>query len=422
MRLTAALATLAQVIFGLFSSHASSTPPVDKIQHVVVLMNENRSTDSYFAQLHRQLPAFDSESPNVSNPDPTHRGKVIKPFHQTSYCASADLDHSWPGAHAEFDNGKMDGFTKRNVDPTDPSGSRAMGYYTKADLPFYYSLFSTYATSDRYFSSLLGPTYPNRFFLFSGTSFGMTSNDTPSGAGFPGKSVFNLLDAKKISWKVYFTEIPFTALYSYVEQNAPGHLFPISQYYADAAAGQLPQVAYIYPGYFGTRNTESDEHPPANVQTGQMATSKLVNALTTSPNWGSSAMFITYDEDGGFYDHVAPPAAPIPDNSKAEGGTWKFDRYGFRVPVAVVSPYSRPHYVSHVVDDHTSILKFIETRFGLPTLTNRDKRADAMLGMFDFKHAAFATPATLASASIDPGQAVACQEGDISSSAPSLEP
>jgi len=420
----AVLIAVSQFFAGLFTGHAASAPPVDKIQHVVVLMNENRSTDSYFAALRQIEPAFDSEPSNASNPDPTDKTKVVKAFHQTSYCASADLDHSWTGAHAEYDNGKMDGFTARNVDPSDPNGSRAMGYYTKDDLPFYYSLYSTYTTSDRYFSSLLGPTYPNRFYLYSATSFGMTSNNTSTDpAQYAGKSVFNLLDAKKISWKVYFTEIPFAALYAYVRNNAAGHLFPISQYYADAAAGQLPQVTFIDPGYFGTRNTESDEHPPANIQTGQLATSKIVGALTGSPEWGSSAMFITYDEDGGFYDHVPPPAAPIPDNIPAQGGHWAFDRYGFRVPLVVVSPFARKHFVSHVVQDHTSILKFIETRYGLPSLTNRDRHADPMLGMFDFKHPPFMTAPTLASASIDPAHAVACQAADVTSQGlPSVEP
>jgi phospholipase C len=145
---------------------------------------------------------------------------------------------------------------------------------------------------------------------------------------------------------------------------------------------------------------------------GERFASDVTNALMSSPNWSSSAMFLTYDEWGGFYDHVAPPSAPVPDNIPPmlqPGDTpGAFDRYGFRVPVAVVSPYSRPHFVSHVVDDHTSILKFIETRFDLPPLTNRDAQADGMLGFFDFTHASFATPPTLPPAPIDPAQAAKC--------------
>jgi phospholipase C len=132
----------------------------------------------------------------------------------------------------------------------------------------------------------------------------------------------------------------------------------------------------------------------------------------TSPNWRSSALFLTYDEHGGFYDHVAPPPAPVPDNippNLKPGETpGAFDRYGFRVPAVVVSPFSKRHYVSHVVDDHTSILRFIELRFGLPALSNRDVNADPMFDMFDFSRPHFVSPPTLPTAVVDPVQLAAC--------------
>ena len=420
-RVLAVAIALCALCVPLRSAAAPRRIPID---HVVVLMNENRSTDSYFAHLHDILPAFEAQPAGAANPNPMKHGAVLHPFHQTSYCEPTDLDHSWLGSHRQYDIGRMDGFTLTNMAPEDRTGSRTMGYYTRSDLPYYYSLYSTYATSDRYFASLMGPTYPNRFFLFAATSWGMTSNDLATNpSDFAGRSIFNLLDAKHVSWKVYFTEIPFSFEFAYVRAHAADHVFPISQYYADAAAGNLPQVTFLDPGYFGTRNTETDEHPPANVQTGQLATSKLVSALTSSPNWSSSAMFITYDEHGGYYDHVKPPKAAVPDRFAAKEGHYRFDSYGFRVPVVAISPYARPHFVSHVVEDHTSILKFIETRFGLPSLTKRDAAADAMLGMFDFSHASFGTPATLTPATIDAAHAEACQQGDVTSSgAPNLEP
>jgi len=422
LHLRMAITVVATAASLVVPGHAQAAT-TNRIDHVVVLMLENRSTDDYFAHLHDVLPSFEAEPRGASNPDPVHRGRKVTAFHQTSYCESADLDHSWEGAHREYDNGKMDGFALRNQDPSDPSGRRAMGYYTRADLPYYYGLYSTFATSDRYFSSVLGPTYPNRFFSYAATSWGMTSNITPtSPTDFPGRSILNVLDEKNISWRVYYTEVPFVLELAYARDHAAGHLFPMSQYYADAAAGTLPQVSFLDPGYFGTRNTESDEHPPANVQTGQLLTSKLVGALLGSPAWSSSAMFITYDEDGGYYDHVAPPAAPVPDGQRPQGESGRFDRYGFRVPMVAISPYARPHYVSHVVQDHTSILKFIETRFHLPSLTKRDAHADAMLGLFDFSHPAFAKPPTLPSADVESSHAVACQVSDVSSSAPSTSP
>ena len=174
---------------------------------------------------------------------------------------------------------------------------------------------------------------------------------------------------------------------------------------------KLPQVAFVEANPVGGVNVESDEHPPANVQVGEKFTHDVMQALVKSPNWSSSAMFLTYDEHGGFYDHVAPPAAPKPDNiapmlqpGDAPGA---FDRYGIRVPALVISPYAKKHFVSHTVYDHTSILHFIETRFGLPTLTKRDKAADPMLGMFDFSKMSNAKP-TLTNAPVTAAGKAAC--------------
>jgi phospholipase C len=168
------------------------------IDHVIVLMQENRSFDHYFGQLRSYDPTLDVEPapPEASNPDPANPGApAIKRFHQTQLCKTTDLDHSWNGTHEQWNNGAMDGFTKTNVAPTDPTGSRAMGYYDETDLPFYYALYSTFAISDRYFSSIMGPTQPNRFYLYAGTSFGRIANGLPpSGSEFSQPSLFNLLD------------------------------------------------------------------------------------------------------------------------------------------------------------------------------------------------------------------------------------
>ncbi len=384
------------------------------IQHVVVLMQENRSFDTYFGKLHFQgQPKVEAEPLNASNPNPLDpNGKPIRAFHKTSPCEVADLDHSWNGAHQEWDNGKMDGFTAASTVSEDPTGSRTMGYYDTRDLPFYYALYSTFATNDRYFSSVLSQTFPNRFYLLAGTSFGHIRNDLPPPDGFTQPTIFNLLDDAGVSWAIYFSQIAFAYEFSYVREHSAGHVFPIDQYYADAAAGTLPQVSFIDPIFVAQANVETDEHPASNVQVGEKFVSDVTNALFASPDWSSSAMFLTYDENGGFYDHVAPPSAPVPDAIPPmfePGDTpGAFDRYGFRVPVAVISPYTRPHYVSHVVEDHTSILRFIETRFGLPSLTNRDANANPMLEYFDFSHPSFATPPMLPAAPIDPAGVEQC--------------
>jgi phospholipase C len=391
-------------------AHAAA-PPNAAINHVVVLMQENRSFDSYFGQLHFEgQPGVDPE-PNTGNPDPTNPlNPPIKPFHKTTYCETADLNHSWQGTHLEWNNGLMNGFTAQNVDPTDPNGSRTMGWYDRSDLPFYYALANTFGIGNRYFASVLGPTFPNRFYLYAGTSFGHIANDIPPPGGYTQPTILRELTNAGISWKVYYNEVPFAGLFSDFEQHAD-HGFPISQYYLDAQTGNLPQVAFVDPIFEGSANTENDEHPSSNIQVGEQFVSQVVNGLMTSPNWHDSAMFLTYDEHGGFYDHVASPAAPAPDNipPPAGSGPWLFNNYGIRVPAMVISPYSRPHFVSQTVNDHTSILRFIELRFGLAALTNRDAQANPMLEFFNFTGPpAFATPPSLPAAPIYPVQQQEC--------------
>jgi phospholipase C len=412
--------TMGLVLLGSVTAAGSSpTSGLQKLNHIVVLMQENRSFDTYFGHLKVFDPTIDTElEPMAGNPNPVNPlGPPVVPFHKTTYCEVADLNHSWTGTHNEWDSGAMDGFTKANVNAADPTGSRTMGYYTQADLPYYYALYDTFAIGDRHFASVLGPTFPNRFYLLAGTSFGHIRNDFPPASDLNAFSpsngtIFDHLDAHGVSWRVYFSQIPFAEEFGYARAHSAGHIFPISQYFADAAAGTLPQVAFIDPIFLGPTNTENDEHPPSNVQVGERFVSDVIHGLFTSPDWGSSALVLTYDEHGGFYDHVPPAAAPAPDNIAPMLQTGDvpaaFDRYGIRVPIAVVSPFSRAHSVSHVASDHTSILSLIEKRFGMPALTNRDASADPMLDYFDFSNPAFATPPHLPDAPIDPAHAAQC--------------
>jgi len=401
--------------FGTVGAHAAATP----IQHVVVLMQENRSFDSYFGRIHFEgQPHSLPEPPGAGNPDPTNpSGPPIKVFHKTHYCEVADLNHSWNGTHAEIDGGAMDGFTAANVVPQDPTGSRTMGFYDQSDFPYYYALYNTFAMGDRYFASAPTQTFPNRLFLLAGTSFGHIRNDNfpPVPGQFAQRSIFNELDEHHITWKVYAAQYPLAIafLFSYVRETpAAANVRPYSQFVADAAAGTLPQVAFVDPIFVAPNNVETDEHPPSNVQVGERFTSSVISTLFKSPNWGSSALFLTYDEHGGFFDHVAPPPAVPPDDTAPmllPGDTpGAFDIYGIRVPAVIVSPFARSHFVSHVVNDHTSILRFIETDFGLPALTRRDAAANPMLEFFDFSHPTFATPPELPAAPVNPAEAAYC--------------
>ena len=387
-------------------------PSLGSIGHIVVVMQENRSADNYLAQLNAIQPAYEPE-PTTGNPNPIAPGTIV-PFHKTMLCETSDLNHSWNGEHQAWNNGAMDGFTaandinSANADPSDPTGSRTMGYYTQAELPYYDSLYNTFATGDRYFQSTLTQTFPNRFYLLAGTSFGHIRNDFPPPGGFPNKTIFELLGNAHVSWRIYQSQFAFGSLFSYVQTHAKNHVFPISQYYIDAQQGELPNVSFVDPIFSAGQNTENDEHPPSNVQVGQSFSYGVVTALEQSPNWTHSALFLTYDENGGFYDHVAPPSAVAPDAIAPmlqPGDTLAgFDQLGPRVPVVVVSPFAKAHYVSHVVHDHTSITRFIETRFSLPSLTARDAAADPMLEFFDFTKGggAFHTPPSFPAPTVTP--------------------
>jgi len=385
--------------------HGAAIP----VEHIVVIMQENRSYDHYFGRLRRKY----GPPHGTTNPDPLG-GAPIKPFHEKRYCEVADLDHSWNGTHLEFDNGAMDGFTAENAVPEDPHGYRAMGYYTRRDLPYYFKLFKLFATSDTYFCSVLSQTFPNRYYLLAGTSFGQIRNNIPNifGPEYTAPTIFNLMDAAspQVSWKIYFSDLPFAALFGYVRNTRTANLFQMGTDDAtnplliDAANGTLPQVSYVDPAFTG--EAENDEHPPTNIQKGQAFTAKIINAIMHGPAWSSTVIFLTYDEHGGYFDHVPPPPACLPDATPPDllpgDQPGAFDRYGIRVPMVAISPFSKRGFVSHTVYDHTSILRFIENRFDLPALTARDANADPMLDLFDFTNPPFPTPPNLPAAEIDP--------------------
>jgi phospholipase C len=410
------------------------------IDHIVLVMQENRSFDSYFSHLQVPGQTVESAADDVTNPNGD--GGVVSRFHWDSSTASngnpngldyycfADTDHGWGQTHAEWNNGALDGFVTTNNDSG--NGARAMGYYDQTDIPFYYGLAQSFAISDRHFCSVLGPTYPNRMFYWAGTSYGLGYNSLApaTGSGDPAyPNLFTELTAAHVSWKVYSLSLPSSALVWESGLNSPANFPGLPQFYADAQQGQLPAVSVVEGNDSGagsiTVNGSTivavDEHPPQDPQLGQSFMASVVQALMHSPNWSSSALFITWDEHGGEYDHVPPPPACKPDNMPLQLGSgdggyleWSqegFDRYGFRTPLFVVSPYAKRGYVSHVVVDHTSITRFVETRFDLPALTARDANAWPLLDMFDFSHPDMTVP-TLPESVIEPAQQAQCASPD----------
>src|SRR6185437_10725247 len=273
-----------------------------------------------------------------------------------------------------------------------------MGYWQQADLPFYYSLARQFPIADRYFCSLLGQTYPNRRYLLAATSIGQVNDTLPALTDYPANgTIFDRLDAHGISWKDYFTNLATTELFPPLFlKNQGTKVVDIAGFFTDAAAGTLPGFCLVEPEY-GT----ADEENPQNIARGEAFAAQVINAVMAGPAWERTLLIWTFDEHGGYYDHVPPPRAVPPDaiapavpagQSAYEG----FGRYGFRVPTAIVSPWARPRYVSHRVFDHASICKLVETKWNLPAMTYRDANAANMLDLLDLRRPAFRTPPRLA--------------------------
>jgi phospholipase C len=328
----------------------------------------------------------------------------------------------------------MDGFYETNHDikgevMPDPTmalrdGERAMGWYDEKEIPYYYALAKAFGIGDRYFSSLQGPTWPNRMYLFAATSFGQTSNTFPNidAFRFPADDavVLDELDKRHVDWKLYTSGGP-AGVTTVLGVTLPVRydrdvLFTIDEFFADAASGTLPPVVFLDGNFTRTGAPDNDdEHPPSNLQVGQRFTSRIVDALTKGPQWSKLALFITYDEHGGLYDHVAPPPACAPDDKAPIDNAGKpidgrFDRYGVRVPLLVVSPYAKRGHVSHGVYDHTSILRFIQAKHRLPALTARDANALAPTDFFDFQAPPNLAIPALPEAFVEPGEMAYCDQ------------
>ena len=376
----------------------AGTPSLHQIKHIVVLMMENQSFDGLLGMVPHQVPGRSSvdgltvRHGRVLDWQPDGHGHRIHGSHFPSPCQLDKVpNQDWNASHKAFDNGRMDGFVTA-------SGAVAMRYWDRSDLPFTYSLARHFPIGERYFCSTLCQTYPNRRFFFCATASGLIATDsttahTPAANG----TIFDRLDAHQIDYAVYFQNLPSWAIVpgAVAKPGRTARQHKFDQFYSDVAAGKLPAFTFLDPNY----NTTSEENPQ-DIQVGEDFIAKVTHALLHAPTWKHTALFITYDEHGGYYDHVPPPPAIKPDSIPPMLGPGdvpgSYDRYGFRVPMLVVSPYARTNYVSRVVQDHTSMLAFIERKWNLPAMTFRDANADPMLDYFDFSgKPAFATPPAL---------------------------
>jgi len=372
---------------------AAGTDTLPGIEHIVVLMMENHSYDNIFGMLGRgDGYTLDSNGlPTATNP--YANGQIQHAFRMPTTCQLSGLpSQEWMTAHMAYNNGAMDGFVQSPTGPYTSTivGGVAMGYWTADDLPFTYSLAQNFPIGDRWFCSLLGQTDPNRRYVIGGTSAGMTDDGGTSYLSLvvpAGGTIFNTLDAHGITWENYVTTYPL---------GATPELFPLddawpelfhnksfNDFFSDAASGNLPAFSFLDENFSTT-----SEEDPQNVVNGEAMMAQVVQAVADSPLWKSTLLVIMYDEHGGYYDHVAPPAAIPPDNispmvQPGESTYDGFARYGFRVPSVVVSPYAKQNYVSSVVYDHTSVLAMVERKWNLPALTYRDANANDLTDFLD---------------------------------------
>jgi phospholipase C len=314
-------------------------------------------------------------------------------------CDFVDPSHGWDGGRAQLRNQSF--LTGSNVD------SFAIGYYLESDVEFYAKLARQFVLCDNYFASLLGPTFPNREYMHSAQSGGIKNNALPPEAGyatgFPWPTIWDRLEAAGVSWAYYFVDLPAALLWGPRLAKGVRH---IEALFADALTGTLPHVAFIDPGF--TTGLRTDEHPHGDMRAGQAFAHNVVKAIVESPLWPRSALFLNYDEWGGFFDHVRPPRMPDVRATDADpAGNEDFGQLGFRVPTTVISPYAPKGVLATTrlgikspgnpgprktfanppsrFYDHTSILNYIEWRFGLVPLTARDAAARNIgLDLLDF--------------------------------------
>lgn len=393
----ASLATVTTRSLGALATEtATSALPAGSasgIEHVVVLCMENRSFDHYLGW----LAGADGRQSGLAYADDRGAVHETRRWPDRTGCGYRDPDHSYEGGRVQLNGGACDGFARGAND------DYALSYYVREDLPATASIADRFTVCDRYFCSILGPTFPNRLYTHSAATDRI--ENTMDTCTLP--TIWDRLGAAGVPAAYYFSDLPVLGLYG-TKYLHLGRRF--EQFYVDAAAGTLPAYSYLDPFFLGEEQGGSnDDHPHADIWRGQALISAVANALITSPLWASTALVVTYDEWGGFFDHVAPPRLPDDvDNPGGDATNPDHAQAGFRVPTMVISPFAPIGGVPHGVYDHASILKLVEWRFGLAPLTKRDAAANNLAGVLDFSAPnAGATPVT---AVADPGPHL-CIEG-----------
>lgn len=352
-----------------------STTGPDPIKHVIVIVEENHTFDNYFGTYPGANGIADA-TPEPAVGSATR--PLIKPFMINTTSVSQDLCHSNACALQAYDGGRMDGFVAAS------NTNLTMGYFNPSLIPYYWDYASQFVLLDNFYSPVLGPSLPNHLYLIAGQSGGLITDaqagkfnynsSTVHDNTFYFKTIMDELDANHISWKYYAGGYgvlnnwnPLPGFASFQDNHTRlQDLAPTQQFLTDVANHRLASAVWIMP-----ETDQASEHPPYDISTGEQDVVSEINAVMASPYWNSTAIFVTWDDYGGWYDHVAPP---------------QVDQYGygFRVPCLIISPYAKQGFIDHTQGDFTSILKFVETVFSLQPLASRDAAANDLMGAFDF--------------------------------------
>jgi len=363
--------------------------PIDTF---VVLMMENRSFDHYLGW----LPGADGRQAGLSYTDRHGRTFKTRPLSgDFQGCGHPDPDHSWGGGRTQLDGGRCDGFLR--------SGSNdifSISYYREGDLGFIQDAARALTTFDHFHCSLMAATLPNREYMHAAESYGQIDNNLPPQTqyqnGFPDNTIFAALTKAGVSNRYFYNDVPVSALWGPAGLARTGQ---VQEFYERCQSGTLPALSFVDPNFGGSvgegPGISGDEHPHGDVRTGQAFMSDVVHAFMSSPQWKSGALFIVYDEWGGFFDHVAPPR--VPDQRSNPDINQDYGLMGFRIPALVVSPWVRRGHVEHTTYGFESILKLISYRYGLAPLNRRVAYARNIGRSFDFASAPRLEPPQLPS-------------------------
>jgi phospholipase C len=389
--------------------------------HMIVVMMENHSFDNLLGALTQAGNGgadgltFDAEG-HATNANADRHGQRVTAFPLGTTAQGRNVTQNWNAVHEQVNGGRMDGFLSTAAAP------QPMGYYTADVLPFAYSMARSFCVGNRWFASAPAPTYPNRRFLLAGTAYGdITTDFTSLGAGPPPNgTIFDRLSENGVSWRDYFTDVPMTAVIPSILEKHPGNHAPIAEFFEACRNGTLPAVSFVDPEVgllsglgsalesvpllktlleglgIDLSTIGGDEEDPQDVYFGELWAYNLVNAVLQSPAWPRTLLVYIYDEHGGYYDHVPPPAAIAPDSIVPQLGPndlpGGYDTYGPRVPAIVVSPYAKAGSATNVVHDHTSVLATIEAKWNLPAMTYRDANAATVMDFLDPANPSLLTP------------------------------